>query len=139
MFNRLIALLVIVFAGIGVITVVDYGIWLLKKPIPPPQFQPGKFHRIADVRTFKLHEAIAEESIVCFTKQAAVDVVDAGAGGQAVLMAHFRKGTCVQIAAMIVYSRSVHRNGKVRVYEGKVGIITIFAPTDYVAESETDI
>jgi len=91
--------------------------------------------------TFKLNTPMPEESVYCFSEKSANDIADAGSpdAGASIILAYFRTGECVIMKAVIVYSRKVHQHGNIRVYEGKVGAITVFNPTDWVAEGEKDL
>ncbi|TSC64561.1 MAG: hypothetical protein G01um101491_247 [Parcubacteria group bacterium Gr01-1014_91] len=88
--------------------------------------------------TFKLNERLMEKGSYCFVQQAAIDVANGGniEAATAILQAHINDGACVVMHAVIVYSRRIYQYENIRVYEGRVGGITIFNPTLNVAEGE---
>ena len=91
--------------------------------------------------TFKLHEKILEKGSYCFTLDAAVDAANGRIvkAAEAILNEYVKTGECVVMFAAITYSRKVYQYEEIRVYEGKVGDITIFNPTLSVAKEEEDI
>ena len=93
-------------------------------------------------QTFKLYSPKPEVEIIqCFSKQAAIDIADAGnrEARTAVFLAHFREGSCVWMTSVATYYPQVYRNGAYRVYVGRIGSITVYTPTDWIAEGETDL
>lgn len=88
--------------------------------------------------TFKLNVLMQDEGSFCFVRQAAIDIANGGdpRAAKAILIAHLEGGSCVVMKAMITYSRKIYQHGNIRVYEGKVGAITIFNPTLDIAEGE---
>lgn len=90
-------------------------------------------------RTFPLNKPVPDEVVACFEKQAAVDIADAGEMGRAIALAHMRVGNCAVMQGMFVYTKKVHqqRNGW-RVYEGTIGKVPVFVPTNWKAEGEVD-
>lgn len=90
--------------------------------------------------TFKLNEKQEVLGSACFTLQAAKDVANGGTDGAAdvILLAHFDNGACVIMQAVITPLRKVYQYGKFRVYESRVGSVTVFNPTLSVAEGDKD-
>ena len=91
--------------------------------------------------TFKLNEKIQERGSYCFVRQAAVDVANGRRikSAEAIPRAHLDAGACAAMRATIIYSRKVYQYENIRVYEGKIGDITIFNPTLDIAEDEEDL
>ncbi|MDO8523620.1 MAG: hypothetical protein Q7R74_00145 [bacterium] len=95
----------------------------------------------AQGKTFKLNEKILEKGSPCFTLDAAMDVANGGSikASEAILDAYVNTGACAVMYSTFIYSRKVYQYEEIRVYEGKIGDITIFNPTLSVAKDEKDI
>lgn len=87
---------------------------------------------------FELNKPQVEQGVYCFTLKAATEVADKP-NSEVVLLENMVKGDCIIAQAMVVYSKKVYRNGKVNVYEGKIGTTTIFNPSLFTAKGERDI
>ena len=87
---------------------------------------------------FELNKLQVEEGIYCFTLKAATEVADKP-NSEAILLTNMRSGECIIAQAAVVYFKRVYRNGKVSVYEGKIGTTTIFNPSLFTAKGERDI
>ena len=87
---------------------------------------------------FELNKPQVEEGVYCFTLKAATSIAD-DPNNEIVLLAQMKSGECIVAQAMVVYSKKVYRNGKVNVYEGKIGTTTIFNPSLFTAKGETEI
>ncbi len=92
-------------------------------------------------KTFKLNIKIDDEGPFCFVREAAIDIANGGdtRAAEAILEEYFKDGTCVIMRATTTYLRKVYRHDKFRVYEGRVGGITVFSPTLWIAEDEKDL
>lgn len=99
----------------------------------------GLFVSVALAQEFELNKPQVEEGFYCFTLKAAIDVVNEPSDSSVVLITHIASGKCIIAQAVVVYSRKVYNNGKVNVYEGKIGTITIFNPSLFTAKGEHDI
>lgn len=91
---------------------------------------------------FKLHQAGPESNVSqCFERQAAIDIADAGNSfaREAIFRAYFKTGTCVIMTSVASYSHQIYRNGDYRVYEGRVGTVTVFTPTSWIGTGEDEL
>lgn len=95
-------------------------------------------HPARAANTFALNKPIPEESLFCFDREAAQAVALAPTDVN-VAVSLFRNGRCIIAKAVVIYTKRVYDNGTLRVYEGTIGKVQIYAPTDWKAESEVDI
>lgn len=90
---------------------------------------------VAQAKEFPLNKAFPDQGVICFDRKAAVAIVDSGAQ-DAVVIAHLNAGSCFIGKAMTVYTRLVHHKDGYHVYEGTIGKVKIYTPTDWLAEKE---
>lgn len=91
-------------------------------------------------QTFPLNKPIPEQGIYCFTETAAEDIANEPMESNAVLVEHLKAGNCIVAqAVMVTYTKKVYQNGKVNVYEGTIGKVTVYNPSTSTADGEKDI
>src|SRR3990167_10752157 len=77
-------------------------------------------------QTFPLNKMIAEQSVHCFTEQAAKDIVDSDS--EFVILAYLKAGVCAIVKGTVMYTRLVYHKGDLRVYQGTLWKIPIWTP-----------